>query len=696
MKNKLSRASIALLLVFSVFACSQGGGETGTGYNGSPTTTQGVITGFGSVYVNGVHYLTGSASVLDDDQSTTVDFLKVGMVVTLQGDFDSNLSYGNATSIRYEKDIQGKVSNLTSNSFQVLGQTVTINADTVFNSQLSTTAITFASIKNDDIVEVSGYNDGTGNITATLIEVEDPAKPENTVQELKGWISGLIVSSSATTFSLGSQSIDATSAKYNNMTTADLKNGLQVRVSAQTYSGGVFKADSVSLIQDATTQAATNENVEVKGVVTTNADSSTGTTQFSVNGKEFTVSDTVLQNSGITSSDIQSGKLLNVHAVVSDNNKLVVTEISGQQTSDLEAEGTIATIDYTNNTMTLTKSTVDEKGGTVDGYTLSISASAVLKDDAETSDRYFSFNSLTKNDQVDVSYYIDTTTGNYIVTKLERKQLALTTSGSSPTADSKGSADGGDTTSASTSESNTADNNTSDSGSTSAGSSGTESNTESSGIETNTGISSGAESSTESSGTATNSGSSGTESSTESSGTTTNSGSSSATESSTESGGTATNTGSSSATESSTESSGTATNTGSSSATETSTGSSGTSNSEGTATPETNQSTPETTQSTSEITPSTSPETTPGTPDNSQTTQDNTDPTDSTSTELNVSGSITNLNTTAKTFQINGQTIDYSNISNITGLADGIQAEVQGTTTNGISYASEINLDLGQ
>jgi hypothetical protein len=61
---KYSTISIAIAGIIGLSGCGGGGGSSsGTG----SVTTSGVITGFGSVYVNGVEYETdGSSFSLDD------------------------------------------------------------------------------------------------------------------------------------------------------------------------------------------------------------------------------------------------------------------------------------------------------------------------------------------------------------------------------------------------------------------------------------------------------------------------------------------------------------------------------------------------------------------------------------------------------------------------------------------------------
>ena len=77
--SKIAWGLIALVAGLGLGACGGGGG--GSTAAGGKNVTVGVVTGFGSVYVNGCEYETDSASISVDGQSATEDDLSVGDVV---------------------------------------------------------------------------------------------------------------------------------------------------------------------------------------------------------------------------------------------------------------------------------------------------------------------------------------------------------------------------------------------------------------------------------------------------------------------------------------------------------------------------------------------------------------------------------------------------------------------------------------
>ena len=168
MKNTTLFKKTALLASIALFtACSDGGDTTGTGTTGV-SNTSGVITGFGSVYINGVEYETDNASITIDGSQSAETELGVGDVCALQGSVNADGVTGTASAIICTDELEGYVLDVSSlidgiGTMNVMGQIVTVTTDTVFDSD---TKASIADLIAEDIVEVHGYTDGTGNIFA--------------------------------------------------------------------------------------------------------------------------------------------------------------------------------------------------------------------------------------------------------------------------------------------------------------------------------------------------------------------------------------------------------------------------------------------------------------------------------------------------------------------------------------------------
>jgi len=199
-KGKTARLLVGVLLLvlvsFTFPTCGgtgidlAGGGVSGTG------VSTGAIIGYGSVVMNGAHYLTDSdvapdfithktSHGMDNTSMMDRDVFRVGMVVTIHHGANDN----NALEIEYQDNLQGPIAakNTAENTLKVLGQTVVVN--------------NAAGFELNDIVEVSGFVDSAGRIRATYIE-RNPHSPHHGGEfEVKGFVSGL--SSSAASFQLG-------------------------------------------------------------------------------------------------------------------------------------------------------------------------------------------------------------------------------------------------------------------------------------------------------------------------------------------------------------------------------------------------------------------------------------------------------------------------------------------------------------
>ena len=113
-------------------ACGGGGGETaGVGTGGTGSFSVGSVTGFGSVFVNGVRFEDNGARLVDDDGTVKVlgsddNPLKVGMVVEVTGSVDDSGTVRKATQIAYGAELKGPVTavDVAAGTFDVFGITV--------------------------------------------------------------------------------------------------------------------------------------------------------------------------------------------------------------------------------------------------------------------------------------------------------------------------------------------------------------------------------------------------------------------------------------------------------------------------------------------------------------------------------------------------------------------------------------------
>ena len=141
-KTSLARLSVGLATTLLV-AC--GGGDSG---NGTPViggiqgsgrmVSIGTITGFGSIFVNGVEFATSTAQITLDGRAGTEADLRIGQVVTVQGTVNANGTAGTATRVTFDNDVEGPVTQLdvAAGTFVVLGQTIRVTGSTHFDASI--------------------------------------------------------------------------------------------------------------------------------------------------------------------------------------------------------------------------------------------------------------------------------------------------------------------------------------------------------------------------------------------------------------------------------------------------------------------------------------------------------------------------------------------------------------------------------
>ena len=209
-----TRGRVAALLssLLLIAACGGGGSDdssstgssTDTGTATATAFTQGTVTGFGSVIVNGVRFDDSSCTVTDDSGTAqALGALRLGMRVEIDSSaVDTTTATARAHALRFGGLVTGPVEavDATAGTLTVLGQGVDVTSTTVFDDSL---AGGLAAVATGAVVEVHGLLDSaTGRITATRIEPESSA----TRYKLRGVVRAL--DSTAKTFRIGAATIN--------------------------------------------------------------------------------------------------------------------------------------------------------------------------------------------------------------------------------------------------------------------------------------------------------------------------------------------------------------------------------------------------------------------------------------------------------------------------------------------------------
>ncbi|MDB6088673.1 MAG: hypothetical protein JWN85_1457 [Gammaproteobacteria bacterium] len=219
--------------------------------------TLGRITGFGSIFVNGIEYATSGAQIRMDDQPAFESQLQVGQIVTVNGNMDIGSLAGTATDVAFSGDVQGPIaqSDAASRTLLVLGQTVRVSDETIFGADIQPAAI--ESLQAGMVVEVSAFATAAGDLMASRIDL----KPVSAGQQVKGRVQSL--DPAARTFRINALTID-----YSDISPAgSFADGITAAVQGSLSSSGMFHATRVQVSSGAGGTA--NEKGQIEGLITT-------------------------------------------------------------------------------------------------------------------------------------------------------------------------------------------------------------------------------------------------------------------------------------------------------------------------------------------------------------------------------------------------------------------------------------------
>ena len=354
-----------------VAACGGGGGSSGSAPTAVATDySQGPISGFGSVIVNGVRWDDSAATITDDDGvSHRSSDLKLGMMVEVDGtDVDHASGTGKALLFRIASEMAGPIASVdvAASTFVVLGVTIQVTSSTVFDDTISGGV---AGLSADQVVEVQGLFDAANNsIVATRVQPSAGA-PDYRV---RGVVTAL--DTAAKTFMLGAETV-----WYGGLLTdgAWLANGLQVKVRmAKTQLNGAWVADTVRPI---VRTLADRAEAEVEGSIT----SFTSVTSFSVNGLPVDASGAILP---ADTSRLVLGAHVEVRGAIQDG-VLVATTVRVDDDSHhggparvFELHGAISGVNATDKTFALRGLTISYAGDVtyVDGTAADLTNGAMV------------------------------------------------------------------------------------------------------------------------------------------------------------------------------------------------------------------------------------------------------------------------------------------------------------------------------
>ena len=419
MKFKYLFTCMSLALAAGGLTACGGGGGGGGGTTGTSTSISsvGTITGFGSIYVNGIEFETdGSSYRVDDEDMFDDSSLAVGMKVKVEGSVNDDGRTGTASRVLYDDDVEGPIDagsltviDASTRTFTILGLLIRADATrTVYDDGAS-----FDALAEGQKLEISGYFDGS-QIVASRIEKQSDADDEF---ELKGSLANYDGSTVTLTLQNG-----VSAGPYTVSGTAELDIpadpvGTFVEIKLVDQSGSLLviriETDDDDLLDDE------DEDVSIRGIL--EEDGSGG---FLVNGVSFAVGSSTEYEPGSLENNLVAGMEIKVEGDM-QGNVLIADEVETED-SDIEIEARVLNV-----------ASSDAKNGTVtvdlgNGQSLSVRTdnSTQFEDDSASDlndDGSFNLDELAiGSDFVEIEAY-QTDAGQLIATGIERKDAGQNT-----------------------------------------------------------------------------------------------------------------------------------------------------------------------------------------------------------------------------------------------------------------------------
>lgn len=357
------------LTLLGLASCSGGGGAGGADLRAIDRSGQsaGTVDGFGSIFVNGIEWNTTTATFTINDQPGSEAGLRVGEYVVVSGTLDETGLIGTASVVERDPLVRGQITStdLLTNSFTVLGQTILIDANSVFAAPLTD----LGALAPGNTVEVDGLFTANGDILATLVK----PTPAAATQEVRGVVTNLDPATSR--FMLAGLTIDANRATFEDFP-ANIANGNFVEVEGSTLNPtGDLVADRVEL-ESSSAAVGVDEGTEfeIEGLITT----FTSAADFEVSGVRVTTDQATEFENG-SASDLALNVRVEVEGRVGPNDTIIADEVELKLESDVVIEALVEAVSPASGAFTMlgidlttnaTTQLIDESDANLPGFTI--------------------------------------------------------------------------------------------------------------------------------------------------------------------------------------------------------------------------------------------------------------------------------------------------------------------------------------
>ncbi|KPP98724.1 DUF5666 domain-containing protein [Marinobacter sp. HL-58] len=348
--QSVARFSLSALTIGILTACGGGGGSDGLdiadgGIRGTGSSV-GPVSGFGSVFVNGVRFDTDdipNRAVNSDDGIGFESELDEGMILRVDGEWRDD-GTGEAASVEYDDTLRGEI--VVTQPWDIATKTATVSMYGLIvhvDKQTVVKGKQVTELADDDFARISAWRLPNGEFRASLVRVRDDAAsevfdPENEI-ELEGEIANL--NRDLCTFEIGNISVECDSdgdTNFDGIDISDLADGTYIQVEGN-FNDNVLFAREIREDDLRRYRRGDDDDIEFAGPVSRAFDS--GDRTFEINGLVVRVTSETEFDDGLSEDDLVPDLLIQVEGEFLSDGTVEADEIELRE-GESEVEGRIA------------------------------------------------------------------------------------------------------------------------------------------------------------------------------------------------------------------------------------------------------------------------------------------------------------------------------------------------------------------
>lgn len=345
--QSVTRFALGTLVIGILTACGGAGGGGGVdiadgGIRGTGSSV-GPVSGFGSVFVNGVRFDTEALNghVEGDDGITAESELDEGMILRVDGEWRAD-GQGTANTVEYDDTLRGEVVvvepwNPTTKTatLDIYGITVHIDNQTVIKGKSVT------DLADNDFVRISAWRLLNDEYRASLVRVlsEPASDPFDSVSEIE--IEGRVSNfdPDLCTFTIGNITVecDRNNTEFDGIELSGLSGNPYVEVEGD-FNGNVLLAREIKKDDLRRYRRGDDDDIEFAGPVSASFNETENT--FDINGQTVRVTGQTEFDDGLSAGDLEPDLLIQVEGSFLADGSVEADEISLRE-GDSEVEGRV-------------------------------------------------------------------------------------------------------------------------------------------------------------------------------------------------------------------------------------------------------------------------------------------------------------------------------------------------------------------